>query len=68
MKLLLNTKELAEALNLSPRTVEQYAAAFPANLPPKTKLPGTRKNLWRVEDVEKWLADLAEKSKPVTAS
>jgi predicted DNA-binding transcriptional regulator AlpA len=54
IKLVLNARELAEAIGYEYSTVRQYASKHPELLPPRTKLP-TRKLLWEVEVVKEWL-------------
>lgn len=54
MKLVLDTKGLAEALSISPITVQQNASRYPERLPPRLNTP-TRKLLWAVKDVEEWI-------------
>lgn len=54
MKLMLDTRELAEAIGYSVDTVRAYTTKEPGKLPPRANLP-VRKCLWRVSDVEKWL-------------
>ena len=63
MKLVLDTKGLAEALSLSANTVKQYASHSPEKLPPRLKLP-YRKLAWAVEDVQAWLAKQQRASEP----
>jgi predicted DNA-binding transcriptional regulator AlpA len=54
MKMVLDVKGLAEALSISPVTVQQNASRHPERLPPRLKTP-TRKLLWAVKDVEEWI-------------
>lgn len=54
MKLVVDVRELAEMLSISPVTVRQYASRHPEKLPPRLKAP-TRKLLWAVKDVEEWI-------------
>lgn len=54
MKLVLDTKGLAEALSLPVTTVQQYASKYPDKLPPRLNTP-TRKLMWSVRDVEAWI-------------
>ena len=53
-KLVLDVKGLAQALSLSPTTVQQNASRYPERLPPRLKTP-SRKLLWAVKDVEEWI-------------
>ena len=54
IKLMMNAKELAEALGMPLSTVQQYASKRPETLPPRMKL-ATRKLMWSVKDVEAWI-------------
>jgi predicted DNA-binding transcriptional regulator AlpA len=54
MKMVLDVKGLAEALSISPVTVQQNASRHPEKLPPRLNIP-TRKLLWAVKDVEEWI-------------
>lgn len=54
MKLVLDSRGLADALSLPLNTVRQYASKFPEKLPPRLNHPG-RKLMWSVEDVEAWV-------------
>lgn len=54
MKLVLDTKGLAEALSLPVTTVQQYASKYPDKLPPRLSTP-SRKLMWSVKDVEHWI-------------
>lgn len=63
MKLVLNTKELAEALGLRPSTIHQYSTKRPDQLPPRLNT-GSRRLLWAVKDVEEWV----EARRPVEPS
>lgn len=60
MKLLLDVKGLAQALSLSPLTVQQNASRHPEKLPPRIDI-GSRKLLWAVADVEAWIEQRREK-------
>lgn len=54
MKLVLDSRGLADALSLPLNTVRQYASKYPDKLPPRMNHPG-RKLMWSVEDVEAWV-------------
>jgi len=56
MKLVLNSKELAEALGLSMHTVRQYASKNPELLPPRMNT-GMRRAMWSVDDVQRWVKE-----------
>lgn len=57
MRTLLTVDELAECLHKSVASIRSDATRNPRSLPPICRLPGTKRLLWRVEDVERWLAD-----------
>lgn len=46
---------MAEILKRSKRSVASDASKNPHKLPPRLRLPGSRKVLWLKTDVEKWL-------------
>jgi predicted DNA-binding transcriptional regulator AlpA len=54
VKLVLDARELAEAIGYKYSTVRQYASKHPELLPPRCKLP-INKLLWEVEAVQEWL-------------
>lgn len=54
MKLVLDSRGLADALSLPLNTVRQYASKYPEKLPPRMNHPG-RKLMWSVADVEAWV-------------
>lgn len=51
----LDIKELALILKRSPSVVAAEVSKAPHKLPPRLRLPDSRKVLWLREDVEKWL-------------
>lgn len=51
----LTIKELATVLKRSPTTIATEVTKAPHKLPPRLKLPGSRKVLWLATDVERWL-------------
>jgi hypothetical protein len=57
MEPLLNVAQLAAALHKTVASIQSDASRNPAALPPICRLPGNRRLLWRVKDVEKWIAD-----------
>lgn len=63
MKLVVNARELAQALGLEITTVHQYASKRPEMLPPRLTLP-TRKLLWAVKDVEEWVETYRQPKQP----
>lgn len=48
-------QELALLLKRSVSTVAAEVSKAPHKLPPRLRLPGSRKVLWLVSDVEKWI-------------
>jgi predicted DNA-binding transcriptional regulator AlpA len=51
----LGIKELAELLHRAPSTIASEVTKAPHKLPPRLKLPGSRKVLWLAKDVQEWL-------------
>ncbi len=51
----LGPEELARILHKSPATIQAEASRKPSALPPRLKLPGTNRLLWRTMAVERWL-------------
>ncbi|PUV69517.1 hypothetical protein DDK19_04155 [Pseudomonas aeruginosa] len=60
MSPLLTIEELAQFLQKSVTSIRSDVSRNPQSLPPICRLPGTRRLLWRVEDVERWLAEHVE--------
>lgn len=56
MKALLTVEDLAEHLHKSVASIRSDSTRNPKSLPPICRLPNTKRLLWRVEDVEHWLA------------
>lgn len=56
MKSLLTVEHLATHIRKSVASIRSDATRNPKSLPPLCRLPGTKRLLWRVEDVEIWLA------------
>ncbi len=52
---LLETKDLAKLLHKTQRTIEVDVTRRPNSLPPRLKIPGSRKVLWLESDVFAWL-------------
>lgn len=67
MKALLTVEQLATFLNKSPNSVRCDATRNPRSLPPICRLPGTNRLLWRVEDVEEWIAQHVQAPKLLPA-
>lgn len=56
MQALLTIDELSAYLQKSVASIRSDVSRNPHALPPICRLPGTKRLLWRVEDVEVWLA------------
>lgn len=56
MQALLTVDQLAEHLQKSVASIRSDATRNPQSLPPICRLPNTKRLLWRVEDVERWIA------------
>jgi len=61
---ILAVEELARLIHKSPASIRSDASRNPAALPPICRLPGTKRLLWRLEDVRAWLAGCVEPSSP----
>lgn len=57
MKALLTVEELSQYLQKSASSIRSDATRNPRALPPICRLPGTKRLLWRAEDVEQWIAE-----------
>lgn len=66
---LLSVEELATCLHKSVASIRSDASRNPDALPPICRLPGTKRLLWRAEDVQRSLAQhvtgLKEEPQPV---
>jgi hypothetical protein len=60
MQALLTVDQLSSYLCKSVASIRSDATRNPQALPPICRLPGTKRLLWRVEDVEQWLAEHVE--------
>lgn len=56
MKSLLTVEQLSQYLHKSIASIRSDATRNPQSLPPICRLPNTKRLLWRLEDVEGWLA------------
>ena len=56
MKALLTVEQLSSYIHKSVASIRSDATRNPASLPPICRLPGTKRLLWRIEDVEGWIA------------
>jgi hypothetical protein len=57
MKALLTVEQLSTYIHKSVASIRSDATRNPASLPPICRLPGTKRLLWRIEDVEGWIAE-----------
>jgi predicted DNA-binding transcriptional regulator AlpA len=57
MQALLTAEQLSTFLQKSVASIRSDVTRNPQALPPICRLPGTKRLLWRVEDVEAWLAE-----------
>lgn len=57
MQALLTVEQLSVYIHKSVASIRCDATRKPHSLPPICRLPGTKRLLWRMEDVERWLAD-----------
>lgn len=57
MKVLLTVDDLSDCIHKSVTSIRSDVTRNPLSLPPICRLPGTKRLLWRAEDVERWLAD-----------
>lgn len=57
MQALLTVDQLSAFLHKSVASIRSDVTRNPQALPPICRLPGTKRLLWRVEDVEAWLAE-----------
>lgn len=56
MSTLLTIEQLSAYIHKSVASIRSDATRNPRSLPPICRLPGTKRLLWRLEDVERWLA------------
>ena len=57
---LLDVSQIATLLRKTVPSVRSDVCRNPLALPPRCKLPGSRRLLWRAEDVSSWLAACVE--------
>lgn len=62
MHSLLTVEQLSKYIHKSVASIRCDSTRKPHSLPPICRLPGTRRLLWRVEDVERWLAEHVDTS------
>jgi len=56
MQALLTVEQLSVFLQKTVASIRSDVSRNPMSLPPICRLPGTKRLLWRIEDVERWLA------------
>jgi hypothetical protein len=56
MEDLLTVEQLSKCIHKSVTSIRSDASRNQASLPPICRLPGTKRLLWRMQDVEDWLA------------
>lgn len=56
MQTLLSVEQLSACLHKSVASIRSDASRNPQSLPPICRLPGTKRLLWRADDVDSWLA------------
>ena len=64
----LTIKQLAGILNRSPATIATEVSKAPHKLPPRLRLPGSRKVLWLRSDVEEWINEYRNEKGSNTAA
>jgi len=57
MQTLLTVEQLSKYICKSVASIRCDATRKPRSLPPICRLPGTKRLLWRMEDVERWVAE-----------
>lgn len=57
MQALLTVEQLSKYIQKSVASIRCDATRKPHSLPPICRLPGTKRLLWRMEDVERWVLD-----------
>jgi hypothetical protein len=60
MKTLISVEELSAYIRKTVSSIRSDATRNPQSLPPICRLPGTKRLLWRVEDVDRWLEEHVE--------
>lgn len=65
---LLDVSQIAALLRKTVPSIRSDVSRNPLALPPRCRLPGSRRLLWRVEDVNAWLARCVEHVPDVTQS
>lgn len=60
VELLLAVDQLAKLIHKSPASIRSDASRNLKSLPPICRLPGSKRLLWRPEDVRIWIASFVE--------
>ena len=60
MQPLIEIKEVARLLGRAVQTLRNDLLRNPAAVPPRVRFPGSNALRWRIEDVEKWVAQYVE--------
>lgn len=61
---LLTIEELGGILKKSPHSIRHDLTRNPKSLPPLVRIPGCKRNLWRVSDVRTWQDALVQSASP----
>ena len=64
---LLSVEQLARLIHKSPSSVRSDASRNIDALPPVCRLPGSKRLLWRREDVSAWIARFVQVAQPATS-
>jgi hypothetical protein len=67
-EVLLAVDQLAKLIHKSPASIRSDASRNARALPPLCRLPGSKRLLWRREDVLSWIAQFVERAPEETAS
>lgn len=62
--LFLTVEDLAQRWRRSAATIRSDVHRSPSSLPPIFKIPGTRRLIWRIEDVERFEAECVKQVAP----
>lgn len=61
---LLTIEQLGGILQKSPHSIRHDLSRNPKSLPPLVRIPGVKRNLWRVSDVRVWMDALVQVASP----
>lgn len=59
---ILAVEQLAILIHKSPASIRSDASRNPSSLPPICRLPGNKRLLWRLQDVQAWLESFVERA------